>query len=106
MGDSEGISGYYSLCGKLIHGMGEVVIHCHGIQLLPAEVEQTDEQHMIFVERVEDEYYVRIDHDMTKTHYVSCIAALSSDCLQAVKLYPEGEAETRLKISGERKIYF
>ena len=87
-------------------GMGEAVIHCHGVQLLPADAEQTDEHHMIFVERVEDEYYVRIGHDMTKTHYISFVAAVSPDRLQMVKLYPEGEAEARFKISGVRKIYF
>ena len=43
---------------------------------------------------------------MTKTHYISFIAAVSPDRLQMVKLYPEGEAEARLKISGVRKMYF
>ena len=94
------------ICGNVIHGMGEAVIHCHGVQLLPADAEQTDEQHMIFIERVEDEYYVRIDHDMTKMHYISFVAAVSPDRLQMVKLYPEGETEARFKISGVRKIYF
>ena len=94
------------VCGNVIHSMGEAVIHCHGILLLPAETEMTDEQHMILIERVEDEYYVRIDHEMTKTHYISFIAAVSSDRCQMVKLYPEGNAEARFKISGVRKIYF
>ena len=48
------------VCGNVIHSMGEAVVHCHGIQLLPEEADPTDEHHMIFVERVEDEYYVRI----------------------------------------------
>lgn len=86
--------------------MGDAVIHCHGVQLLPAEAEQTDEYHMVFIELVEDEYYIRIDHDMTKMHYISFVAAVSPDRLQMVKLYPEGEAETRFKINGVRKIYF
>ena len=85
--------------------MGDAVIHCHGVQLLPAEAEQTDEYHMVFIELVEDEYYIRIDHDMTKMHYISFVAAVSPDRLQMVKLYPEGEAETRFKINGVRKIY-
>ena len=101
-------SGFYicPVCGNVIHAMGEAVIHCHGIHLLPAEAEQTDEDHRIVIERVEDEYYVRIKHEMTKTHYISFIAALSSDRCQLVKLYPEGNAETRFKISGVRKICF
>jgi len=36
--------------------MGEASIHCHGIRLIPLESEPTDERHMIFIERVEDEF--------------------------------------------------
>ena len=94
------------VCGNIIHSMGEAVIQCHGIILTPCQAEETDENHMIFIERVEDEYYIRIEHDMTKQHYISFIAALSSDKIQMVKLYPEGNAEARVKISGVRKILF
>lgn len=94
------------VCGNVIHSMGEAVIHCHGILLSPCQAEETDENHMIFIERVEDEYYVRIDHDMTKQHYISFVAALSSDKIQMVKLYPEGNAEARVKINGVKKILF
>ena len=86
--------------------MGEAVIHCHGVLLTPAEAEETDEEHMIFIERVEDEYYVRIDHDMTKKHYISFIAALSSDKIQMTKLYPEGNPEARFKMGGVKQIFF
>lgn len=94
------------ICGNVIHSMGEAVIHCHGILLQPEEDENTDEEHKIFVERVEDEYYVRIEHAMTKDHYISFIAAMSSDGMQMVKLYPEGEAQAHFKINGVKKIYF
>ena len=94
------------VCGNVIHSMGEAVICCHGIQLVPFEAEPTDEGHMVFTERVEDEYYVRCDHEMTKNHYISFIAALSSDSCQMTKLYPEGCAEARFKISGVRRICF
>ena len=43
---------------------------------------------------------------MTKTHYISFIAALSSDRIQMLKLYPEGNAEGRFKISGVKEILF
>lgn len=94
------------VCGNAIHTMGEAVIHCHGVQLTPAVAEMTDEEHMIFIEKVEDEYYVRINHEMTKTHYISFIAATSSDRCEMVKLYPEGNAEARFKIGNVRKIFF
>lgn len=94
------------VCGNVIHSMGEAVISCHGLQLIPLEAEQSDEVHMIFVERAEDEYFIRIDHPMTKSHYISFIAALSSDGFQMIKLYPEGEAQARVKIRGVKKIFF
>ena len=94
------------ICGNIIHSMGEAVMQCHGILLSPCQPEETDENHMIFIERVEDEYYIRIGHDMTKQHYISFVAALSSDKIQMIKLYPEGNAETRVKINGVKKILF
>ncbi len=94
------------VCGNVVHSMGEAVIHCHGVQLAPAQAEYTDERHMIFIEGIEDEYYVRVDHDMTKTHHISFIAALSPDRLQMVKLYPEGNAEARFKMNGVKQILF
>ena len=94
------------VCGNAIHSMGEAAITCHGVLLTPAQAEETDEQHMIFIESVEDEYFVRIEHGMTKQHYISFIAALSPDGIQIVKLYPEGNAEARVKMRGVRKILF
>ena len=90
------------VCGNVIHAMGEAVVHCHGLQLVPEIPELSDEDHKIFIERSEDEYYVRIEHSMTKQHYISFAAALSSDRIQMVKLYPEGNAEARFKRSRVR----
>lgn len=94
------------ICGNLIHTMGEAVIQCHGIQLLPCQAEEPDEKHTIITEKVEDECFVRIDHEMTKQHYISFIAALSPDRIQMVKLYPEGNPEARFQIRGIKRILY
>ena len=94
------------VCGNVIHSMGEAAIQCHGILLTPMEAEAADERHMVLIEHVEDEYYVRINHSMTKDHYISFAAAVSSDDMQLVKLYPEGSAEARFKIRGVRRVFF
>lgn len=93
------------VCGNVIHSMGEAVIHCHGVLLTPSEAEFSDENHKIFIEKVEDEYFVQIEHDMTKNHYISFLAAVSSDGMQMKKLYPEGNPEGRFKISGVKRIF-
>ncbi len=94
------------VCGNVIHCMGETVINCHGVLLAPLEAEEIDENHKILIEKVEDEYYVRIEHDMTKIHYISFITAISADKVQMIKLYPEGSAEVRFKINGVKRIFF
>ena len=94
------------VCGNIFHSMGEAVIQCHGILLAPCQPEESDENHKVFIERVEDEYYIQIEHAMTKLHYISFVAALSSDKIQMIKLYPEGNAQARVKINGVKKLVF
>lgn len=94
------------VCGNVVCSTGEIAISCHGIQLMPETAETTDEKHQIQIEKIEDEYYVRIEHEMTKTHYITFIAALSCNELQIVKLYPEGAPEARLKMRGVEKIFY
>ncbi|MCF0135237.1 MAG: hypothetical protein HUJ69_02335 [Lachnospiraceae bacterium] len=53
----------------------ESVINCHGVTLQPEEAEPTGDEHQILLEKVEDEYYAHMDHDMSKGHYISFMAA-------------------------------
>ena len=93
------------VCGNVIHSMGEAVIQCCGITLPPQEAEECDEGHQIKVETIEDEYYVTVDHPMSKDHFISIIAAVSGDGIQLKKLYPEGPCEARFRISAVSRIY-
>ena len=47
-----------------------------------------------------------IRQPMTKEHFISFVAFVTSDRIQLVKLYPEGNAETRLQLRGMGKIYY
>ena len=94
------------VCGNVIYSTGEAVMHCHGVALAPAEGEPPDDQHRLSVEIIEDEYFVRVDHEMAKHHYISFIAALSPDRVQIVKLFPEGDAHARFKLGSVKKIYW
>ena len=93
------------VCGNVIEATGEAVVSCCGITLPPLEAEACDAEHQIKKETVEDEYYVTLDHPMTKEHYMSFIAAVSDDGIQLKKLYPEGPCEARFRIRTVRKIY-
>ncbi len=93
------------VCGNVIHTTGEAVISCCGITLPPLDTEETDEAHKITVEPVEDEHFISVHHDMTKNHFISFVAFVTSDRIQFVKFYPEGNAETRFQLRGRGNLY-
>ena len=94
-----------TVCGNVIHTTGEAVISCCGITLPPLDTEETDEAHKITVEPVEDEHFIAVHHDMTKNHFISFVAFVTSDRIQFVKFYPEGNAETRFQLRGRGNLY-
>ena len=94
------------ICGNIIHSTGNAVISCCGITLPALEAEEADEEHGMTVESVEDEHFVTVHHPMTKEHFISFVAFVTSDRLQLVKLYPEGNAETRLQLRGMGYLYW
>ena len=94
------------ICGNIVHSTGDTVVSCCGITLPPLEAEEADESHEITVEKVEDEQFITVSHPMTKEHFISFVAYVTADRLQLVKLYPEGNAETRLQLRGRGRLYY
>lgn len=94
------------VCGNVIYSIGDSVISCCGITLPALEAEIPDDNHKINIEAVEDEKFVVIKHPMEKNHYISFIAYITSDRVQMVKLYPEGNAESRFQLRGHGIIYW
>ena len=93
------------VCGNIIRATGEAVISCCGITLPPLEAEETDELHKVTVENVEDEKFITVHHEMSKQHYISFLAYVTTDKVQFIKFYPEGNAETRLQLRGRGYLY-
>ena len=93
------------ICGNVIHSMGDTMVSCCGIALPPLEAEGTDDAHTITIDKVEDEHFVTVCHDMTKEHSISFLAHVTMDRIQLVKFYPEGNAETRLNLRGRGYLY-
>lgn len=93
------------LCGNIIRTTGEAVISCCGIALPALEAEEIDEAHNVTVESVEDEKFITVHHEMSKKHYISFAAYVTTDRVQFVKFYPEGNAETRMQLRGRGYLY-
>jgi DNA-binding XRE family transcriptional regulator/desulfoferrodoxin (superoxide reductase-like protein) len=94
------------ICGNVIQSIGEAVVSCCGISLPTLDAEPADDKHPINVEIIEDEYYVTISHEMSKTHYISFISALRDNGYEIKKLYPESNAEARFKISRTESLFY
>lgn len=94
------------ICGNIITSTGAAVVSCCGIVLPPLEPEAEDDKHHLVLEKVEDEYYVTIPHEMSKKHYISFMAAIKDDGYEIKKLYAEGNAEARFKISRTKYLLY
>ena len=92
------------VCGNMIISAGDAVVCCHGITLPSAEADRPDDAHGINITVSEDEYYVTVDHEMSKSHHISFIARVADNSVSLVKLYPEQAAEARFKISRTEEI--
>jgi len=94
------------VCGNVMYALGSTVVSCCGITLPPLEAEAEDDEHAVTIEAVEDEHFITIRHPMKKSHYISFMAYVTSDRIQLVKLYPEGDAQSRLQLRGRGYLYY
>ncbi len=93
------------VCGNVLHAMGEAVISCCGITLPPLQADEPDGFHSVSIEEIEDEQYITVRHEMKKGHYISFLAYVTTDKVQFIKLYPEGNAACRFRIRGHGWLY-
>ena len=93
------------VCNNVVRAMGESLVSCCGLTLPPLEAEDTDDAHTVTIEKVEDEHFITVKHDMTKSHYISFVAYLTTDRVEFQKFYPESNAETRFQLRGKGYLY-
>jgi len=94
------------VCGNVLYAVGNAAISCCGIPLPPLEAEPEEEDHRLTLTPVEDEQFLTVFHPMTKQHFISFLAWVTTDRVQLVKLYPEGNPETRLQMRGRGVLYW
>lgn len=93
------------ICGNIITSVGQGSFSCCGVTLLELEAEDYDDSHSIKLETVDNEYYITIDHPMSKVHYVSFIAYVTSNSSEIEKLYPEQDISVRFRKKGHGILY-
>ena len=94
------------VCGNVLWGFGNAMVSCCGVTLPALEAEEPDDAHTLTVETVEDEHCLRLPRPMTKEHCISFAAYVTTDRIQLVKFYPEGDAQTRMQLRGHGILYW
>lgn len=95
------------ICGNVIYALGEGSFSCCGVQLVPVEAEEATEDgaHAFTIERIENDWYVTLDHPMTKQHFISFVAYVTTDGVCLKKLYPEQLVQPRFAMRGSGFMY-
>lgn len=83
-------------CANVITSTSEAEISCCGRKLEALIAKPEDETHKITVTDIENDNYITIKHEMSKTHYISFISYVSCDRVLLVKLYPQQNVELRI----------
>ncbi|MGN7764466.1 helix-turn-helix domain-containing protein [Paenibacillus sp. 22594] len=82
-------------CGNVITSTGAINISCCGRILETLQIMKGSEDHAITVNDIEDDFFVMLEHEMSREHYISFVAYVSYDKFMLIKMYPEQNAELR-----------
>ena len=93
------------ICGNIITAVGEGDFSCCGIRLPVQEAEVPEKEHAVSVENIDNEYFVTMEHPMSKEHYVSFISYVTLDSVEIVKLYPEQDISVYFRKKGHGSLY-
>lgn len=91
-------------CGNVLVSTGGASIFCCGRKLDPLTVSSAPAP-TVTAQEIDAEYYLTIDHEMTKAHYLAFAAYVKSDRVFLTRLYPEQCAELRLPPLGRGKLF-
>lgn len=87
-------------CGNVVLSTGDASVSCCGRILESEEPKRAPKEEELSVEQVENEWFIKSDHPMTKEHYISFAAFVTGGELHMYKLYPEWDMQLRISKRG------
>lgn len=93
-------------CGNIITSIGKLELTCCGKVLEDLILMSEEPEHTLKIQEMDGGLYLSIAHEMSKEHYISFIAYVTSDTLMINKLYPEQNAELQLYRMGHGTLYY
>lgn len=94
-------------CGNVLTALTDTSISCCGKKLLPQQMRKAENEEKLCTQKVENDYYITADHEMTKEHYISFVALLTGDTILIRKQYPEWNLQVRIpRIAHGRLVWY
>lgn len=94
-------------CASVLTSTGESEVFCCGRKLSKLECNDSEISHKLTVEKIENDYYITMPHEMTCSHHISFMAYVTPDKMLLTMLYPEQDAAVRIpRMNGGMLFYY
>lgn len=91
-------------CGNLVYALTDASVTCCGKKMKPITPVKASEEEKLFVQVVENDFFVSSQHEMTREHYISFVALLTSDTIMLKKQYPEWNLQVRIPVFAHGRL--
>ncbi|WP_230398456.1 helix-turn-helix domain-containing protein [Novisyntrophococcus fermenticellae] len=92
-------------CKNVLVSTGSSSIFCCGRKLEQLVLQQDENTPSITVEVIDVDYFITIEHEMTRDHYILFAAYVKSDMVFLTRMYPEQSAAVRIPHMPGGKLY-
>lgn len=104
-GNMKNLKFYYcDNCKNIITATGDTAASCCGKKLTKLELKNATDKEKLKVEKIENDYYITTEHEMTKEHYISFIAFINGDTMIIKRQYPEWNLQVRIPCMGHGRL--
>ena len=83
-------------CGNLITCVTGASVTCCGRKLNANNPAKAAEEEKLNVQIIENDYFISSAHEMTREHYITFVALVTSDTVFLKKQYPEWDLQVRI----------
>lgn len=86
------------VCGNVLTSSSKASIFCCGRKLEPLIPQEQSIHHRMCIQKIDIDYYISIEHEMSKSHFICFIAYVGDDVVLLKRLYPEQSAGVHIPI--------
>ena len=91
-------------CGNLITALADTSVTCCGRKLKALDPIKASEDEKLSVQTIEQDYFISSNHEMSRAHYITFLAFVTSDTMILKKLYPEWDLQVRIPVISRGRL--